>query len=348
MTQYTTGTVAVGQGSATVAGSGTGWLAAGVAPGWAFVGPDGRTYGVSAVASATGLTLDRAYEGRTATGAAYALVEGQPAAGASSVPWPGDSNDSISRPAAGQIAFRTAGVQRALLTATAFSLSVPVTGTAVIQGLYDTTVGRLMTAGAGGLLLAPGNYPAEYDFASWGASPSGFYWYNNVGDAGPTGLGYGSVIAFQYAASRQHRIVLDADARRMFIGYLDSAGVQSPWSEIYGQRNSVGTVSQSGGVPTGALIETGVNANGRYVRFADGTQICWQGIIASAAGGTTWTFPAPFAAGAAVTGSVSAPVIAVCCFDVSPSATAVTFSVRDKTDARRADTCFLLAIGRWF
>ncbi|MNJ61737.1 hypothetical protein D3C77_575420 [compost metagenome] len=36
----------------------------------------------------------------------------------------------------------------------------------------------------------------------------------------------------------------------------------------------VGTVSQSGGVPTGAIIESGSNANGTYTRFADGTQIC--------------------------------------------------------------------------
>lgn len=50
----------------------------------------------------------------------------------------------------------------------------------------------------------------------------------------------------------------------------------------------VGTVSQSGGVPTGAIIQRGSNANGDFVRFADGTQICWRssGItaIAGAAG----------------------------------------------------------------
>jgi hypothetical protein len=33
----------------------------------------------------------------------------------------------------------------------------------------------------------------------------------------------------------------------------------------------VGTVSQSGGVPTGAIFEKGSNANGRYVKYADGT-----------------------------------------------------------------------------
>lgn len=36
----------------------------------------------------------------------------------------------------------------------------------------------------------------------------------------------------------------------------------------------VGTVSQSGGVPSGAIIEQGSNANGVYTKFADGTMLC--------------------------------------------------------------------------
>lgn len=41
----------------------------------------------------------------------------------------------------------------------------------------------------------------------------------------------------------------------------------------------VGTASQSSGVPTGAIIERGSNANGEYVRYADGTQICTKAHI---------------------------------------------------------------------
>ncbi|MFL1495729.1 hypothetical protein ACI77E_30595, partial [Pseudomonas antarctica] len=36
----------------------------------------------------------------------------------------------------------------------------------------------------------------------------------------------------------------------------------------------VGTVSQSAGLPTGAIIERGSNANGSYTKYADGTLIC--------------------------------------------------------------------------
>ncbi|WP_414438980.1 hypothetical protein [Citrobacter freundii] len=75
------------------------------------------------------------------------------------------------------------------------------------------------------------------------------------------------------------------------------------------QRNAmVGAVSQTGGAPTGAIIERGSNSNGEYTKFADGTLICWftrtvESITSSPSGGTTnlyfssevgLTFPATF------------------------------------------------------
>lgn len=53
-----------------------------------------------------------------------------------------------------------------------------------------------------------------------------------------------------------------------------SVGGWTPWRRLYHQGNIVGTVSQTGGVPTGAIIETGTNANGTYTKFADGSMIC--------------------------------------------------------------------------
>ena len=69
----------------------------------------------------------------------------------------------------------------------------------------------------------------------------------------------------------------------------------------------VGPVSQAAGVPTGAIIEIGSTANGEYVKFANGTQICrlgYSGTLALDAllygayvsGWITWTFPAGFIA----------------------------------------------------
>lgn len=77
---------------------------------------------------------------------------------------------------------------------------------------------------------------------------------------------------------------------------------------VYGPGNLLGTVGQAGGVPTGAVFETGSNGNGAYVRFADGTQICTNeltlnapnvafGSVYQGNSGVTWIFPAAFAGG---------------------------------------------------
>lgn len=83
-------------------------------------------------------------------------------------------------------------------------------------------------------------------------------------------------------------------------------GATSDPAQAFRRGNVVGTVSQSGGVPTGALMEYGSNANGSYLRLADGTQICMiretmtysttatGAIFRDATTAGTWTFPAAF------------------------------------------------------
>lgn len=53
-----------------------------------------------------------------------------------------------------------------------------------------------------------------------------------------------------------------------------AAGATVDGQAAYHRGNVLGTVSETGGVPTGAIVESGSNADGEYVRFADGTQIC--------------------------------------------------------------------------
>lgn len=45
-------------------------------------------------------------------------------------------------------------------------------------------------------------------------------------------------------------------------------------AEFVSRSDIVGTVSQSGGVPTGALMEYGSNANGEFWKYADGKMVC--------------------------------------------------------------------------
>lgn len=63
----------------------------------------------------------------------------------------------------------------------------------------------------------------------------------------------------------------------------------------YSPGNLLDAVAHSGGVPSGGVIERGSNGNGEFVRFADGTQICWLSglnmgsIVAHGSG--TWASP---------------------------------------------------------
>lgn len=62
-------------------------------------------------------------------------------------------------------------------------------------------------------------------------------------------------------------------------------------TEAYKKSNIVGTVSQSGGTPTGAIIETGTTANGTYTKWADGTMICTRKVNLGVPGWTLINSP---------------------------------------------------------
>ncbi|MGV8987660.1 MAG: hypothetical protein ACOH2H_15420 [Cypionkella sp.] len=97
----------------------------------------------------------------------------------------------------------------------------------------------------------------------------------------------------------------------------------------------------------GGVIESGSNTNGKFTRLADGTLECWTTLAASPLAAVTWTYPYTFNAAPVVTGNAQSTVLSGVCLDAAPGPTTVTFSARDKTDARRGDTCHLKAVGRW-
>jgi len=100
-------------------------------------------------------------------------------------------------------------------------------------------------------------------------------------------------------------------------------------------------------VPTGPLFQSGSGANGSFQRMADGAMICRHVLTASAAGAVTWTFPSPFFEAPVIGLTAIATVSASAQMDAAPSATAVTFSVWNTSNARRADVVHLTARGRW-
>jgi len=76
-----------------------------------------------------------------------------------------------------------------------------------------------------------------------------------------------------------------------------------PWAQL-GQPNGPALLDSAGMVLDGSgvkIIEYGSNANGSYIRFADGTQICWRSVTITVDGlSTGWykalgvAFPAAF------------------------------------------------------
>ena len=138
----------------------------------------------------------------------------------------------------------------------------------------------------------------------------------------------------------------------------------------YGPGNVVGTVAQTSGVPTGAIVERGLTADGDFIRWADGTQICTHrlslGSVLFAGAGSfadpyrtaeaEWTFPAPFLLAPQVSASagVDSPVaLRNSVFLSKREATKIKASgllgVR-LSDVSTDNEVFadLLAIGRWF
>lgn len=126
------------------------------------------------------------------------------------------------------------------------------------------------------------------------------------------------------------------------------AGFNRPL-RTYNRDNVVGTVSQAGGVPTGAVLEGGTNSNGQYFRLANGWQVCTTTILSSNAGSVTWTFPAAFA-------DSKVDSVSVMPLTANPrvtgaqytSATSMELHLYDLAGARQVNTMEVIAIGRWY
>lgn len=277
----------------------------------------------------------------------------------------GDAGTGVFRPAAQQIGLCTGGVARAVVTGTALQLSVPVTGTAVTQSASDATAGRLLKVGDFGIGaslvladftqdLAPGIYTYQ-EAVAVGAPGSGAAFSGSAIVSKTTGGGCVIIAA---------RLGAGADVR-VWHGRRSTATGPVLWTEMLHQGRVTGTVAQTGGLPTGAIIERGSNANGQYVRFADGTQICWRDLVSSALAVTTArgalftntslavpSFPVAFVAAPSVTvrGGFAASADGWLTMNGSPTTTALTNGVLRAFSAVALTEEFrwgYTAIGRW-
>lgn len=116
---------------------------------------------------------------------------------------------------------------------------------------------------------------------------------------------------------------------------------------VYTKTSVVGTVSFTS-ENTGAVIETGNNANGTYTKFADGTMIARHNIGANNAADSTWTFPAAFIAAPDCVGSAEATFSNPRIFmSAGQTASALTFNVINLSSARTTSRAYMVAYGRW-
>ncbi|EPQ3032680.1 phage tail protein [Pseudomonas aeruginosa] len=363
MAWYSTGTVAVTENSPTVTGTGT-QFSSNVRVGDAFIAPDGRLYEVSNVASSTVMSIKPNYQGSTASGQAYAVA---PILG-----YDKDLSDRFNL-IANQWGGTLAGIQPWATAPTpaaartdlgAAPLASPaLTGnpTAPTPAATDNDTSIATTGYVKNVLATNG---LGTDSASSAVGDLNEVRYGGItAPAGASNAPAGELILWSGGRSggaRASQFAIDhsLNARAFIRGYNSgrpAAEQWGPWKELFHTGNILGTVSRSGGAPTGAIIERGSNANGEYVRFADGTQICIVTLLGNGSQqpGTPITLPLPaaflgnYTTGVSVSWAphVSAPSVANGVKVAYANGSTLFFTLQD---ALRTNRLIFTLVGRWF
>lgn len=245
MAWYRTGTVAITAGQTTVTGTNTAF-AANARIGDGFVGPDGREYEVTNIASDKVLSILPAYQGATVTAGAYAIkpTQGYPKAlvdafnGINSQ-WGGilGGLGSVSTENVVPVAKGGTGASSAQGARSNLGLGSAATGT-VTTSQTDATAGRQLKVGDFGLgTVAP---PLLTSFL---ASDIPVGWYRGFGDGhanatpgAPSGSGNAAISVFVgsglSAAYTAFMVIVNAGSiNRIFFGNRASAGGTPVWSQ---------------------------------------------------------------------------------------------------------------------
>jgi hypothetical protein len=232
----------------------------------------------------------------------------------------------------------------------------------------DTTPGRVMQVGAFGI---GGDSPVFYgNIDDTRAVPAGRCFVDNASSgAKPPNANYGLLDTIKVVGQPVHQTwhevdgVANGGTKRSWERDQYGTGAFGAWRMVYRQNNIIGTVSGAG-VPTGAIIERGSNANGEYTKLADGTLVCWKSIATNSTG--TYAVGALFGSDAYSPGPFPSPFITVPTVTSSATRGAMSDSVFASafyppalntwgawraittTNAAIAAQINLIAIGRWF
>jgi len=258
---YKTGTISVANGSTTVTGMGTAFVASARVGSEIFVSGS-RVGVVQAVVSDIELTLFTAYDRTTLTGVSYELTSGQPvrdsfaAAVASALqafdakqegPLSGRFGDgTVALPGIAFLSDLDNGFYRPGADRMAASKKFEAPefgGLGVTQSATDATAGKVMTVGAGGLLSS--EVPALTDLDA--AAPAGFYQTGSGYTGGPVATGTFGDALLRMARSNgagRYSMFMARTTDRVF--FSRKANDAAAWSHFEMWHKSNTTVDGSG------------------------------------------------------------------------------------------------------
>ncbi|MGF0237594.1 hypothetical protein ACQR3P_01725 [Rhodococcus sp. IEGM1300] len=278
MSWYKSGTVSVAQNSNAVIGTGTAFILNGRV-GDAFVGPDGEMYEVANIASDTALAISTPYKGPTIAVGHFALI---PIQG-----YVKDTADAL-RQASNQIADSIDGleesVQEAADSAAAATASKNAAATSESNASQSSEAALASKNAASTSATNAGNSASAALALKNAAGTSA----TNASDSAAAAL------ASKNAAAISEQNTANKAAKGANSDITSITGLTTALAVNQGgtggntqalaraglglksasTADTIGTVSQAAGVPTGALMEYGTNANGEFWKYACGMMVC--------------------------------------------------------------------------
>ncbi|EJN04223.1 hypothetical protein [Phyllobacterium sp. YR531] len=346
-TDIVAGTVSVTTGTKNVTGVGTFWLTDGIQPGDTF-GSDGYTRArIDTVNSNTSITLKDNWRGPTL-----------PAGSAYWIRWQGDNSrygvllgqvrKMLSQASVAALAALNGAPNKLTMFTDATTMGLVDYIPPQANG-FDITAGRSVLvegALAASLSRFGGYYPtaADANLNNAVAGDSGLYGTAVAGTPTIPGVSFFHVMtqAIYVGNNALHQIA------RAYFGTT---------ALPYVLVRTKGVTDATWSAWASASSVAGNNANGYFIRFSDGVQICWGGGVISAAGNAVtsgvFTYPAAFVAGAVgLRSNVACVTSDPRAFMVSPggaNATSITiYCGRTAAGATVDIAVSYCSIGRWY